>query len=337
MQVITLAGSSNSGYVDGAGSAARFTGPYAITIDNTGTMYVAEAGNHRIRKVTNNGVVTSIAGPAPGVTPMIGTTDGIGTAARFTSPFGLALQSGFLYVADYGSHRLRKINLSTNEVTTIAGSSSGYLDGIGTAAKLQQPNGLSIISGQLYIADRSNNRIRKMDLTTNEVSTVAGSSYGYLNATGTNARFTMPSGMVSDGAGNLYVADLGNNRIRKIELTSGLVTTIAGDGNATFRDGVGENASFFYPVGLAWGGAGTLYVADVANNRIRKIEVNTGKVTTLAGSGAGFADGTGSAAAFFSPTGLVVDADQNIFVADQVNHRIRKMSKYAIKPAPPVS
>ena len=207
--VTTLAGSS-SGYMDGTGPAARFNAPQGVAVDSSGHVYVAEYGNNRIRKISPAGVVTTFAGSTRGY------MDGTGTAAKFKDPTGVAVDSsGNVYVAEYGNNRIRKIS-PTGVVTTLAGSTSGNNNGTGTAAQFNSPTGVAVdSSGHVYVADRFNHRIRKID-PVGVVTTFAGSSSGYVDDTGTAAKFYNPFGVAVDSSGNVYVADHDNHRIRKI-------------------------------------------------------------------------------------------------------------------------
>ena len=317
--VSTLAGSGTSGYTDGTGTSAQFKNPYGVAVDGAGNVYVADRYNHRIRKITTSGVVSTLAGSSQGY------TDGTGTSAQFYNPTGVAVDgAGNVYVADLSNHRIRKITTS-GVVSTLAGSTSGYADGTGTSAQFNNPSGVAVDgAGNVYVADLSNHRIRKITAL-GVVSTLAGSTYGYADGTGTSASFDKPYGVAVDGAGNVYVADLYNHRIRKIT-ASGVVSTLAGNGTYGYTDGTGTSAQFSYPKGIAVDGAGNVYVADQSNQRIRKITAS-GVVSTLAGNGTyGYTDGTGTSAKFAYPTGIAVDGAGNVYVADESNHRIRKIT-----------
>ncbi len=265
--VTTLAGSGNKGAVDGVGAEASFQHPSGLGVDGDGNIYVCDTGNQRIRKITPSGVVTTIAGSGK---PAF--ADGVGTAASFSRPLWVALdKNGNLYMADADNNRIRKIT-PTGAVTTLAGSSSaGYADGQGTAAQFNYPTSVAVDGlGNIYVTDCGNNRIRKIT-PSGTVTTLAGSaSAGYADGQGTAAQFNYPTSVAVDGLGNIYVADNGNQRIRKIT-PSGTVTTLAGSGNKGAEDGYGTAASFNGLLGLAVDATGTVYVADLANHKIRKI------------------------------------------------------------------
>jgi sugar lactone lactonase YvrE len=276
--VSTIAGGT-AGWLDGAGTAARFNNPNGISVDAAGNLYVADTDNHRIRKIANDGLwtVSTIAGN--------GTSgSGDGTAAQFDEPRGVSVDAaGNLYVADTTNHRIRKIvedPPGTFTVSTIAGSGAtgygngGYADDIGNAARFNGPVGRTIdSSGNLYVGDAGNSRIRRIaNDGPRTVSTVAGGTQGYFDAAGTAAQFNGPNGISIDAAGNLYVAERVNNRIRKIANdASRTVSTIAGDGTFGFADGIGTAAQFYNPIEITIDSLGNLYVADSGNHRIRRL------------------------------------------------------------------
>ena len=230
--VTTFAGTSGSkGSTDGTGAAARFSAPVGITRDTAGNVYVADQTNHVIRRVTPAGVVTTLAGTAGAA----GSTGGTGAAARFNLPTGVAMGSAdVLYVADFGSHTLRKVT-TAGVVTTFAGTAgaAGSTDGTGTAARFNKPSGLALdTAGNLYVADTGNSTVRKIS-PAGVVTTLAGLSAitGLKDGTGTLAWFNEPEGVTSDTTGNLYVADTGNAVIRKVT-PAGVVTTLVLTGTA---------------------------------------------------------------------------------------------------------
>ena len=340
IMVTTLAGSGTYGFVDGAGSTAQFDSPGGVAVDSAGTIYVADSYNNSIRKITPAGEVTTLAGSGTA-----GFADGTGTDAQFSDPEGVAVDSsGTVYVADTSNQRIRKIT-PAGEVTTLAGSGTadpldgyidgGFADGTSSAAQFNNPSGVAVDSaGTVYVADIGNQRIRKIT-PAGVVTTLAGSgTAGFADETGSAAQFSYPSDVAVDSAGTIYVADGNNQRIRKIT-PAGVVTTLAGSGVADpsmgdyieggFADGTGTVAQFYYPSGVAVDSTGTVYVADTYNQRIRKI-TPAGVVSTLAGSGtAGFADGTGAAAQFNYPSGVAVDLSGTVYAADKNNNRIRKV------------
>jgi sugar lactone lactonase YvrE len=317
--VVTVAGNGTLGFADGNIADARFYQPTGVAVDAAGNIYVADSQNHRIRKITPGGVVSTLAGSGTA-----GSAEGDGTAAQFNSPRAVAVDAtGNVYVADGINNKIRKIT-PAGTVSTLAGSgASGFEDGDGINAKFYFPKGIALdASGNIYVADDINHRIRKIT-PTGTVTTIAGSTSGSDDGDGINAKFHGPRGVTLDAAGNIYVADAGNHRIRKITPT-GTVSTIAGS-TVGVTEGIGTAAKFNTPAGIAVDASGNIYVADDENERIRKITTN-GTVSTLAGGFLqGFTDGGGGDAQFRSPTGLAIDASGNIYVADRHNHSIRKI------------
>jgi sugar lactone lactonase YvrE len=329
--VTTFAGSAGSfGTNNGTGSSAQFYQPQGIAIDGAGNVYVGDTGNQTIRKITSAGVVTTLAGSAG----TYGTGDGTGTGAQFWAPQGLALDSGTnLYVADSFNNTIRKVTPS-GVVTTLAGTagSLGSADGTGAAARFWLPQSIAVDgSGNIYVADSANGTIRQI-ASGAVVTTLAGSaSTGSADGTGGAARFDWPSGAAIDSSGGRYVADTGNSTIRTIT-PAGVVSTLAGSaGNSGSTDATGSSARFYAPQGVAVDTSGNTYVADTANNTIRKV-TSGGVVSTLAGSAGtnGLTDGTGSSALFNGPQGLVVSTSGIIYVADTWNHTIRQVTSAGV-------
>jgi sugar lactone lactonase YvrE len=332
--VSTLAGTRGQppGSTDGIGGAAQFNDPSGIARDSAGNLYVADTGNGTIRKITPAGVVSTLAGSAGQVIP--GSADGTGTAAEFSGPKGVAADSaGNVYVADTYNHTIRKITPAAL-VSTLAGAAlqSGSADADGSAARFFSPNGAATDSaGNVYVADHGNYTIRKIT-SSGVVSTLAGTAgqFGSADGIGAAARFHSsfytPGGIATDLAGNVYVADDGNDTIRKIT-PAGVVSTLAGTaGQPGSADGTGAAARFYFSTGIATDSAGNVYVAD-NGDAIRKI-TPAGVVSTLAGTAgqSGFADGIGAAARFYFPTGVATDSANNVYVADTDNHTIRKIT-----------
>lgn len=318
--VTTFAGSGMPGVANGTGSAAQFNRPAGVAIDGSGNVYVADYFNHLIRKITSAGVVSTLAGSG-----IAGFANGIGITAQFNRPIGVAVDGfGNIYVADSNNNLIRKIT-SAGVVTTLAGSGMvGSINGIGTLAQFNTPAGIATDeSGNVYVADINNHLIRKIT-STGIVTTLAGSTQGFVDGPNTAAKFNLPSGLATDGSGNIYVVDSNNQSIRKIT-SAGVVITFAGSYNFGSVNGIGIAAKFNYPNGVATDVLGNVYVADTGNHRIRKI-TSAGAVTTLAGSTSGYIDGIGIAAKFYSPVGVATDLSGNLYIADYDNHRIRKIS-----------
>lgn len=266
-------------------------------------------------------IVTTLAGS--GVTTPV--ADGIGTAATFAGLHGIACDlQGNLYIADYSNSLVRKITSDRN-VTTFAGNTAGFADGAGTSARFCNLVGITTdLQGNVYVGDVANNRIRKIT-PAGVVSTLAGSGVGaFSDGNGTSAMFNGPHGVAVDIQGNTYVAEHWNQCIRKVT-PAGDVTTLAGNGTIGSADGQGMAATFQYPRGVAVDPQGYVYVSDWKNHRIRKITPG-GLVSTLAGSTAGLQDGTGTAAKFNGPEGLIIDSLGNLFVMDRDNSSIRKVT-----------
>jgi len=252
----------NEGYAEGISSNAKYQFPTGVVADAQGNVYVADYGNHRIRRVvTSTGMVRTVAGSGT-----LGFNDGVGVSAQLAYPTGLVLDGrGTLYFTESAHHRIRKLVLATGAVTTLAGDTTGgYADGPLAKAKFKYPKGLAIdAQGFLYVADEGNHCIRKIDPATGMVSTAAGTgARGYADGPGGRALLSAPKGVAADHKGNLYITDAGNFRIRKLVLATGVVSTVAGNGQANFVDGPGPKAEFNTLGGVAVDGQGTVYVTD---------------------------------------------------------------------------
>lgn len=326
-EVTTVAGTSGvSGAVDGVGLAATLSSPYGLALSN-GILYWGELGSHTIRRMTiSSGEVKTLAG-SPGVVTA-GSADGIGVAARFSNPQGLATDGVSMFVADSTNHTIRKITIATGDVTTLAGDVglTGSTDGTGSDARFNGPTNLALIAGNLYVTDYSNHAIRKVDISTGTVTTLAGAAgvSGSTDGIGNVARFNYPWGAVAVGD-DLYVSDSIGARIRKIVVATGEVTTFAGSGGNGSTNGIGVAASFAGPRALTTDGS-SLYVVETSNHLLRRISLATAEVTTLAGTPAvsGSSDGIGSSASFYAPVGVVTDGT-NVFVSDANNRTVRKV------------
>ena len=345
----TIAGTGTVGFSgDGsAATAAALNGPQDVSLDTFGNIYIADAANQRIRKITAaTGVISTIAG-----TGSIGYSGdgGAATSATFNSPIGLDVDAdGNIYVADVGNHCIRKITAATGLISTVAGIGSGGFSGDGgaaTLARLQSPYDVTVdASGNLFIADVSNNCIRKVTASSGRISTVAGNtSPGFSGdgAAATLARLYQPFSVAVDAANNLYIADAANNRIRKVTASTGFISTIAGTGTAGFSgDGAAATlARLNKPYSIDVDLSGNVYFSDFNNQRIRKITTSTGIISRIAGTGSFGFSGDGGLAIFAqlaNPKGIYVDRVNNVFIADDQNSRLRFICNAATIPAAPL-
>jgi sugar lactone lactonase YvrE len=319
--VSTLAGTAQAfGSADASGPAASFLIPNGLALDAAGRVYVADTGNHTIRRVTSAGAVSTFSGTAA----VQGSADGIGAAASFFGPSGVATDiAGTLYVADKGNRSVRIVT-SGGTVSTLSLTGGGF-------DPQARPQGIAVDrQGNVYVSD-SGGAIFKVT-PAGVVSTLAGTlgQVGSADGLGATATFNLPAGIATDPAGNLFVADSGNATIRKITTVGDVVTvsTFAGLPASTgSNDGSGSSARFAQPWGLATDDVGNVYVVDRANNNVRKVSF-TGAVTTLAGHSleVGSADGVGSAATFNQPQGIALDGAANVYVADTNNHTVRAIT-----------
>ena len=327
----TIAGTGAIGYTGDAGpaNAATLANPAAVAYDASGNLYIADANNHVIRKVSTTGEITTIAGT--GIEGYSG--DGAAAiAAQLDTPTGLAVDaSGNLYVADSHNQRIREV--SGGIITTIAGTGTPGFSGDGaaaTAAQLSLPSGVAVDkSGNLYIADTNNNRIR--EISNGTITTIAGDGeqlYAGDGAAATAAALDSPTGVAADASGNVYIADRLNQRIR--EVSGGIITTLAGTNTTGFSGGFSGDgtaaaaAQLSLPSGVSVDAAGNVYIADTGNQRIR--EVGGGAIATVEGSGEqgyGGDAGVSTHAVLNSPRSVALDASGNLSIADQLNQRVR--------------
>ena len=321
-----LAGNYGWGFSEGAGDAATFNSPAGLAVDpTTGDVVVSDSRNNLIRKITpNDGDVTVVAGQLP-----YGSADSAqGTTASFYMPTGVAVDSaGNVIVADEVNHVLRKIS-PAGAVTTLAGTKGvqGDDDGPASSALFSYPRDVAFDrSGNLYVSVSSG--LRKIT-PSGTVSTVGQSGWGGFADGPVSSALFSGGGLCADVAGNVFMADTYNQRIRKIWL-NGTVSTLAGNGTASYADGPGSQASFTYPSGCAVDTASNVYVTDTFNGVIRKI-TPAGNVSTFAGGGDysncwGNADGQGTNACFWYPSGIAIDASNNVYVTTAMNS-VRKIS-----------
>ncbi len=321
--VTTYAGNAGAtGSADGTGAAAFFDVLESITSDGT-NLFVTDSYNHTIRKIViATGAVTTIAGSA-GVS---GAADGTGNAARFNIPLGITTDGTNLYVADYTNNTIRQIVISTGVVTTLAGSGSiGGADGTGPGATFNGPISITTDGTNLYVSDLNNYVIRQIVISSKVVTTLAGTccTPGYTDAQGSSAAFDNPRGLITDGT-NLYLADENNHVIRKIVISTQVVTTLAGTGTPGTADGTLVASNFNFPVGITMDDS-YIYVSERGTHRIRKIDVSGALVSVFVGGTTfGTADGTGTAAKFNKPYGIATDGI-SLYVADTINYTVRKV------------
>ena len=319
-------GSSGDG---GASTSAQCNYPDGVSVDISGNVYIADTFNNKIRKVTSTGIITTIAG-----TGTAGSTGdgGAATSAQLGYPQGVSVDiSGKVYIADRNNNKIRKVT-STGIITTIAGTGVGGANGVGgaaTSAQLNNPFAVAVdISGNVYIADYWNYQIRKVTIA-GILTTIAGTfSPGSTGDGGaaTNAQLNGPSWVSVDISGNVYIADSGNNKIRKVTNT-GIITTIAGTGatGSSGDFGAATSAQLNNPWGVSVDISGNVYIADTDKNKIRMV-TSTGFIITFAGTGATGSSGDGGAATsaqLNSPAGVSVDISGNLYIADYANSKIR--------------
>ena len=349
--ITTLAGNGGSTFTgDGvAGTSAKLNAPIGVASDIARNVYVADTGNNRVRLWTaSTGLIATIAGT--GAAGFSG-DGGAGTSAMLNSPGGIAVDvAGNVYIADSNNNRVRLLTKSTGVITTIVGTGAAGFSGdggMGTNAMLGASAlglagfGIAVdLAGNVYIADAGNNRVRLWTQSTGIITTIAGTGAVIFvgdRGAGTNATLFYPSGIAVDAAGNAYIADMSNNRIRLWTKSTGIITTIAGTGTAAFYGdgGAGTSATLNHPGGVALDAAGNVYIADSSNIRLRLLSVSTGTITTIAGTGkVGFSGdrGVGTLAAFgasalgLSSFGIAVDIAGNVLIADTFNMRVRVLT-----------
>ena len=335
--ITTQAGGGSVGD-GGPGAFAKFSFPQAVAVDNSGNTYVADTSGNRVRKISANGTITTVAGNG---TASYSGDGGAATAASLNSPGGVAVDaSGNLFIADSYNCCIRKVS-SAGTITTFAGTYCGYSGDGGQAvnARLSSTAGIALDqAGNLYIADEPNQRVRKVS-TAGIITTVAGNGSSGFSGDGgpaVNAQLSNPRGVAVDAAGNLFISDLSNFRIRKVG-TDGNITTFAGTGSAGYSGdrGPATAATMEYPFGVAADGVGNVYLADADNNRIRVVS-NAGTIDTVAGNGtAGFSgDGGPSASGTLNqPWGVAIDSSGRIYIADTYNSAIRVLIPTQTQPA----
>jgi sugar lactone lactonase YvrE len=330
----TVAGNGTPGYSGDTGpaTAAQIGNAYGVYVDASGNTYIPDGGNDRVRIVNSGGIINTFAGN--GTAGFSGDL-GQATAAELSSPAAVTGDaSGNIYIADGANERIRLVNAS-GIINTIAGNGTAGYSGDGgqaSAAELNFPACVALdASGNIYIADLLNQRIRKI-APSGRITTIAGNgTSGFSGDLGqaTAAELANPFGVAVDGSGNIYIADQFNNRIRMVN-PSGIITTIVGTGAASYSGDLGPAtaATLDRPFAVSLDAAGNLYIADFANDRIRKVD-NTGIISTIAGNGVAAYSGDGgpaTAASLHGPTGISLDLYDNLYITDQSNDRIRELT-----------
>ncbi len=306
-----------------AGASAQLNSPSGVAVDGAGNLYIADSDNHRIRKISPDGTVTTVAGTGTGGSSA---GDGSPTGAQLLYPRDVVVdQAGNLYIADTLNHRIRKLSSDGTTITTIAGTGTGGSstgDGSPTGIQLFRPNGLALdTTGNLYIADTNNHRIRKLSSDGTTITTIAGTTtHGNANGDGTptSAQLNFPHAVAVDRAGNVYIADTFNHRIRKVNSSGTTISTVAGIGTEGRSEGNGTptTTEFSYPRGVAIDSRDNLYVTDSFNHRIRKLSADQTSIRTIGSE-------------LNSPRGISVVDDSRtgvLYIADTGNDRVQRLT-----------
>jgi hypothetical protein len=346
--ITTVAGNGTMGYTgdNGSPTSAELYYPSQVVVDAAGNIFIADALNNRVRKISiTTGLITTVAGNG---THGYSGDNGPATSAALGYVEGIAVDAaGNIYIADTDNQRIRMVSSTNGNITTVAGNGTGGYSGDGGAAvnaQLANPSGVAVDgSGNLYIADQLNNVIREVSIANKQITTVAGNGtrgYSGDNGAATSAKLNLPFGVAVDAAGNLYIADTNNQRIRMVN-TSGIITTVAGNGYGAGTgsggysgdEGLAVNAELNNPESVSVDAAGNLYIGDQDNNRIRKVDaigsLAYGNISTVAGNGVGGFSGDNGAATsaeLNSPYGAAVDSLGNLYIADFINNRIRMVN-----------
>ena len=332
----TIAGTGAPGFNgDGiAATSAQLSSPWGVAVDAAGNVFIGDTGNDRVRRVdATSGLISTIAG-----TGTLGYNgDGIAaTSAQLNHPRRVAVDAvGNLLIADTDNHRVRRVDATTGLISTIAGTGTAGYNGDGiaaTGAQLDTPFGVAVdAAGNVFITDRDDHRVRRVDATSGLISTIAGTGTAGFNGDGiaaTSAQLDNPTGVAVDDAGNVFIADFGNIRVRRVDATTGLISTIAGTGTAGFNgDGIAAtSAQLSNPWGVTVDAAGNVLIAEATNFRVRRVDTTTGLISTIAGIGTGVHSGDGGPAtsAKVTPSEVAVDAAGNVFLTTE-DSRVRKV------------
>lgn len=333
--IVTYAGTGVGGYSGdgGAATAAKMNTPSGVAVDHFGNLYITDQNDNCVRRVDTAGIITTFAGT--GSSGSLG-DGGLATDAQLFFPQGVTTDpSGNVYIADQFNNLVRKVNIVTGIITTVAGTigAIGYSgdNGPATAAHLWHPADVAADQyGNVYFVDQDNSVMRKVDAA-GIITTMAGTGTAGFSGDGgpsTAAKLNFPQGIAVDTAGNVYIADLYNSRIRKINVATGIISTVAGNGAATFSGdgGPATDAALWDASAVAVDTNGNLFISDYYNSRIRKVSSTTGIITTITGNGVSdfCCDcGMATAAEIYYPQGVAADRKGNVYIADYGNHRVR--------------
>ena len=333
--ITTIAGTGKPGFSGDGGPAARalLRSVYGVAVDRQGNVYVGDTANRRVRKISAAGTMTTFAGTggAP-VSVALRGDGGPATSAALYLPRGVAVDGeGNVYIADFADHRVRKVS-PAGTITTFAGSGVGGFSGDGgpaTSARLSGPTGMAVDGeGNVYIADSRNQRVRRVSRSGTITTFAGGGASRGDGGPATSARLLGDLEVAVDRLGNVYIADFGDRRVRKVSL-AGTITAFAGGGSSLGDGGRATSAQLRTPYGVAADSQGTVYIADYADHRVREVSPG-GTITTFAGTGSGGYSGDGgpaTSARIYAPYGLAVDRQGNVYIAEYGNHTVRKVAK----------